>query len=307
MKKYLVKCSALILAIVFPFAIWIGYLMSLPDDLVGSIAGTIRYKADLLQEVPGPRVIFAGGSSSPYGTNCRMVEDQLGINAFTIGATAYLGLDLYLNLLDEYAKEGDLIVLALETSMMQIDSADYSLVWMGAGSDPDIWRCIPLSYLPGLFTSSYRYYEYKTQPGTDVSFNEKFGPLGDVIVERGNELEIGYNDDDPFDLSPGNICSSNLWKINAFAKKMEKRGITVVYAFAPFAEKAIVSTPEQTAAYEQEIIRRLNIPVIVTLEQAEFGPEYIHDSNNHLTSEGAVINTQNLIDGLRPYVAAAAG
>ena len=302
MKNFLIKSAALLVAIAMPFALWLGWMLRLPDPLAGSIAGSIRFKADLLQQVQGPRVIFAGGSSSPYGLNCQMVTDQLGVNAFTVGATAYLGIDLYLNLLEEHAQPGDIIVLAPESSIMQRDAADYSLVWMGAGTDPDIWRCMPLRYLPGLFTASYRYYQLKTQPGTDTGFDQRFGPMGDVVIQRETQLESGYNSNDLFDLAPENIRSKTIRQINRFAAKMEKRGVTVLYAFAPFAEKAVISTPEETAAYAQAIEQRLNIPVILTLQQAAFDGQYMYDSNNHLTTAGAAINTQNLIDGLRPYL-----
>ena len=302
MKQFLIKCAALAVAIALPFAAWFGWMLRLPDPLAGSIAGSIRFKADLLQQVEGPRVIFAGGSSSPYGTNCQMVTDQLGVNAFTVGATAYLGIDLYLNLLEEHARPGDVIVLAPESSLMLTDATDYSLVGMGAGTDPDIWRCMPLRYLPGLFTAGYRYYQLKTEPGTDTGFDRRFGPMGDVVIERESKLENGYNSGDLFALAPENIRGKTIRQINRFAAKMEKRGVTVLYAFAPYAKLAVATTPDQAAAYGQAITDRLDIPVILTLEQAAFDGEYMYDSNNHLTTAGAAINTQNLIDGLRPYL-----
>lgn len=309
MKKYLVKCALMAAAVALPFALWLGWMLHLPDPMNRSIAATIRYKADLLQQTESPRVIFAGGSSSPYGTNCQMVADELGVNAICVGATAYLGLDFYIKLLDTYTMPGDIVVLAPENSLLRGCAPSYSLVWMGAGTDPDVWRCVPLSYLPGLFTTAADYGRLKREVMTPSSagYNEAFGPLGDVTMERTSLLEQGYNTLDLFDLTPDTVDRDVLTAINRFAARMNRRGITVLFAFAPTDRLAVVSTPEQVAAYQDAIIEELNIPVILTQEQALMDGNYFYDSNNHLTSEGAVINTQNLIDGLRPYVEAMQG
>ena len=301
MARYLKKMLALALAVALPFALWIGVLLAIPDHRGGSIAATIRYKADLMQSTEGPRVIFAGGSSSPYGTVCAEVARQLDCNAICVGATAYLGLPFYLRLLEVYTEEGDVIVLAPEHSLLTGASVDYSLVWEGAGQDPDVWRCVPLSYLPGLFSTTAEYFKLKLEALSSGAggYNEAFGPLGDVILYREPMLASGYVVGDPIDLSPDGLYAENLNRINRFAEKMSRRGITVFFAFAPTDRLAVVSGEEETAAFAQAVEDALEVPVILPLSEALMEGKYFYNSNNHLTTEGALINTQNLIDGLR--------
>ena len=309
MKRYLFKCAALCAAILLPFALWFGYVLSLFDPMGGSIAATIRHKTDLIQQTEGPRVIFVGGSSSPYGTNCQMAADQLGVSVINVGATAYLGLDFYLNYIEVYARPGDIVVFAPEYSMMTRDNTDYSLVWMGAGRNLAVWRAVPLSYYPGVFSTVNDYYRLKKENTTpeglangEGGYNEAFGPLGDVTAQRVSILESGYNTQDLFEMTPEAVSMENVNKINRTAQRLQKKGVTFLYAFAPYAAQAVSSTPEQWEAYGRKIGQSLNMPVIVSLEQAAFAGEYMYDSNNHLTTEGAVINTQNLIDGVKPYL-----
>ena len=301
MARYIKKMLALAVAVALPFAIWIGVLLAIPDHRGGSIAATIRYKTDLLQSTEGPRVIFAGGSSSPYGTVCAEVAQQLDCNAICVGATAYLGLPFYLRMLEVYAEEGDVIVLAPEYSLLTGESTDYSLVWEGAGQDPDVWRCLPVSYLPGMFSSSVSYLKLKLEalPYGAGGYNEAFGPLGDVTLYREPMLENGYVSGDPIDFSPERLYAENLERINRFAEKMERREITVLFAFAPADRLAVVSDEEETADFAQRVEELLEIPVILPLSKAMMEGEYFYNSNNHLTTEGAQINTQNLIDGIR--------
>ena len=221
MARYIKKMLALAVAVALPFVIWIGVLLAIPDHRGGSIAATIRYKTDLLQSTEGPRVIFAGGSSSPYGTVCAEVAQQLDCNAICVGATAYLGLPFYLRMLEVYAEEGDVIVLAPEYSLLTGESTDYSLVWEGAGQDPDVWRCLPVSYLPGMFSSSVSYLKLKLEalPYGAGGYNEAFGPLGDVTLYREPLLENGYVSGDPIDFSPSGFTL----KISSGSTALPKR------------------------------------------------------------------------------------
>ena len=308
MKKYLMKSLALALAVLLPFILWFGYLFSIPDHRGGTIASTIRYKTDLLQTTPGPRVIFAGGSSSPYGTDCAAAAAAFDRSAICVGATAYLGLPLYLELLDQYALPGDIIVLAPEHSLLQGNSTNYALVWEAAGHDPDVWKTVPLRYYPGLFSSSMEYYHMKkdalSRPA--AAYHADFGPLGDVITPRTTLLASGYNTQDPISLTPDSVFADNIQRINRFAAKMEKRDVTVLFAFAPTDLLAVTTTPEENAAFGAAVADSLNIPVILPLEKALMDGKYFYDSNSHLTTEGAAINTENLIAGVLPYLAPAA-
>lgn len=303
MKRFAAKLLCMLLALALTLALWVAAILALPDRMQGTIAATMHTKADLLQDTAGqPRIIFAGGSSSPYGTVCRMVEEELGCTAINVGATAYLGLEFYLQLLEQHACEGDVIVLAPERTMLAENGTDYTLVWQAAGNDPDVWAAVPLSYLPGLFCASDDYYRLRrgaSDAQADVTYHPDFGPLGDVTLQRETLLASGWDTQDPVRLEAGGWSMDKVRRINRFAAKMQARGVSVFFAFAPLDAACIQTDEAQIAAYADGLTAALEIPVIVTQQQAILPAEYFYDSNNHLTSAGAAVNTRNLIDGLR--------
>ena len=219
MKRFAAKLLCMLLALALTLALWVAAILALPDRMQGTIAATMHTKADLLQDTAGqPRIIFAGGSSSPYGTVCRMVEEELGCTAINVGATAYLGLEFYLQLLEQHACEGDVIVLAPERTMLAENGTDYTLVWQAAGNDPDVWAAVPLSYLPGLFCASDDYYRLRrgaSDAQADVTYHPDFGPLGDVTLQRETLLASGWDTQDPVRLEHGQgaphqpLCGKN--------------------------------------------------------------------------------------------------
>lgn len=309
MKRYLCKCVVMAAAVLLPFVLWFGYVLYLPDYTQNNIAATIRYKTDLIRQTEGERIILVGGSSSPYGTNCAMAAEQLDRNVINVGATAYLGLDFYLNYIETYARTGDVVVLAPEFVLMTSEGVDYSLMWVGAATDLEVWRAIPTGYYAGMFSSIMDYYKIKmvtkgenTARPDPTGHNSDFGPLGDVTAYRELILEKGYNAQDLYRITPEAVWDNKVESINKTAARLKSKGITLLYAFPPVDELAIISTPQQVQAYERKITDGLQIPVILPMSLSIMEGKYFYDSNNHLNTAGAEIYTQHLIDGIRTVV-----
>ncbi|NLW77940.1 MAG: hypothetical protein GXY32_00815 [Ruminococcaceae bacterium] len=303
MKKYILKFLALAVALLIPFAAYYGYAQSLPAQFGGSIMGTVRHKIGLLQNTPSPRVILAGGSSSPYATNCEEIGQALGMPCINIGATAYLGVEFYLSMLEDAMRPGDVIVIAPEHSMLA-DAVDYQTVWSAVENFPEVWAVVPPGYWPAMATQYFQYGQakldlYKTQGDATPAYHADFGPLGDVTLERETLLEAGYIRDDPIALGPGTLDDGVVHALNRFAAKAEQAGATVYFAFAPVDKLAITTTPDQWQALEARIRNEINLPVLGTLPDAVMDGAYFYDSNNHLTTEGARLYSARLIDLLQ--------
>ena len=303
--RWFQKLGAMVLALAVTASLWLGYVAARPDLLTDSIAATMRYKVQLLQDTAGtPRIIFVGGSSSPYGTDCAAVEDALGMPAIDIGATAYLGLPFYFKTLEKYAAPGDVIVLAPEHMMLAGDCVDYSLVWQAAGTDRAVWQCVPISYYPNLFRTSRQYLKQKNAAiaagRTDVAaYAAGFGPRGDVIETRETQLASGWNTEDPVSLSQDAFDAEKIAEINRFAAHMKEKGVQVYFAYAPLDALCIETDEAAVDAYAKSLEKNLEVPVILSQQQAILPGTLFYDSNNHLTTEGAALNTENLIAGLR--------
>ena len=322
MRKYFLKLAAFALALCIPFVLFLGVVPYVPDKLVGSLPDTLHYKIDLLHDTPGRRIIFTGGSAAPYGIDCAAVAAAADRPAICIGVTAYLGLGIYLNLLDTYAREGDTVVLMLENLLLRDVGTDYLVLWEAVATDREAWAALPPTLWPGMVATAWRYCRekmpegwnplrdgvyrtgYDYAPGEETWHHKDFGPLGDVTAQRTTLLEHGWNTEDPVFLDESVLSRKNLFLLQRFIGKMQERGVTVLFAHAPLDELCLTSTADQNAAYAAAAEQALGVPVLVPLTEAILPAEYFYDSNNHLTSAGAALYTERLLPRLLEHLPA---
>ncbi len=79
---------------------------------------------------------------------------------------------------------------------------------------------------------------------------------------------------------------------------MAKKGVKVYFAYAPLDKLCITSTEEEIHQYAQYIEDYLNIPVVVSIDDAIMEGKYFYNTNNHLTTEGASIYSDCVIRGI---------
>ena len=101
-----------ILVILLSFGI---IIFALPKkNLAGSYLSEYSHKEALLDSVSSPRVIFISGSSIAFGLNSGMIKDSLDVNVINYGLNAGIGLKFMIEDVEEYLKEGDIVVLVPE-------------------------------------------------------------------------------------------------------------------------------------------------------------------------------------------------
>ena len=302
MKKYGVKLLAMLLALVFPFAAYFTWNQNTPAQFTDSIMGTVLYKLQLLRQTPGPRLILAGGSSSPYGTNCKYLAKELGMASINVGATAYFGVDFYISMISQNMREGDIIVIAPEFSML-CGAISYETVWMAVENQPEVWEVVPTSYWPEMIKYYYDYAQSKRarmeSGGPNNTYNEHFGPLGDVTLLRESLLESGYNTEDPIALGPQLVSPAVIRSLNNFFHEAQKAGVQVFFAFAPVNILALTTQPEEWQALEDFLREQLAAPMLGSQRQAVMEAECFYDSNNHLTTQGAQIYSEQMARNLQ--------
>ena len=318
--KYLGKLLAFALALCVPFALLIASIGFVPETSQQSLLYTLHYKLDLLRDTPGgDRILIAGGSASEYGVQCQTIADATGRPTLCVGVTAYLGIDMYLNMLDRYAEPGDTVILMLEHLMLRGTGVDYMVLWQACGTDPDAWACVPADLWLGAAASAGRYLAqrwpagwtpwqgvslttYDYAPG-QTPHSTDFGPLGDVTLERDNILEHRYNTQDPVALGPDILDPSAVRSITDFAGRMQDKGVQVLFTHAPLNALCLTTDAEQNATYARSVRDALGLPVLVDYPDAVMDADWFYDSNNHLNSAGAALYTQKLLDALVPLLA----
>lgn len=306
-KRFFVRLICFFLALL---AIPVGYfaaVQSLPAMFRGSLMGSVYVKQQLVQDTPGERILVVGGSSVPYSIRCEQVAEAAGMPCIALGATAYLGLEYYLALIDDELHPGDIVILAPEFAMLQ-NAVSYSTTWMAVENSPSLLAALPVSYWPGMVSSYYTYSRQKLdllrQKGAPTATAQEqyaafgFGPWGDIVTERESILESGYDKNNILTLDDSSLSDDVVKAVRRFAKKAQKAGATVVLTWAPFDTLAYTGTAQQLEEFQAQLESRTGLAYVGSLTDCMLPAELFYDSNNHLTSEGAELRTRMLLDDL---------
>ncbi len=304
MKKYFLKIAVYLLLLALPLTLIFAYVQSKPTVFSGTLLGTICHKSGLLDEVGSPRIIFVGGSSCPYATDCERISEELGMPCINLGVTSYFGLAYYRNLLKGHIGEGDIIVLMPEAAMMR-NKINYEALWEGVENRPSLLRAVPVSYWKNMALAYYKYAAHKLDL-LDAGYGKKgeiyspdFGYFGDVTQYREAILEHGYMTDDEIMLNRDMVEPEFLRNVRGLAKDAEKAGAVFVFAFPPVDKLAVISDENELAGLESYLRDEINTGFLNTLNDSLMEGQYFYNSNNHLTTEGEEIYTETLIRALK--------
>ena len=306
MKRFFLKFFAYLLALLLPCAAFFWYQQQFPAVYNGSFMGTVPVKLRILQETPSPKVVILSGSSGPYAIEAETMEHALGMPCVVDGSIAAIGMEFCLSLAEDEIEAGDIVIVGPEFQMWSGDRSTW-VDWCCIQNHYEVYRYVPLSYWPDMICYYYDYTQRRnTEFGWDTPETELmesyysmgYGPRGDMLEERDMRLEKGYLDSALVDVTPELLDMDCMRVLNRFIHKMERRGATVYVYFAPFAREAVSSTPEEVAGFEQKVIDTCDAPVISRLEDSLVDGRYIHNTNNHLNSEGAHMFTRLLLQDL---------
>ena len=86
--------------------------------------------------------------------------------------------------------------------------------------------------------------------------------------------------------------------MNAWAKRIEKKGASVWYRYCPVNKLAVEDT-EAVAIYDAFLRKKLEFPVIGNPENSLMEAEWFFDTNFHLNQPGKEVNTVQLIRDMK--------
>lgn len=306
MKKFILKLAAFALALLLPLGAYVAAIQSQPSVYAGSLMGSIREKTALAETTEGARILLVGGSSLPYSVICEEVSDAFDMPCINMGATAYLGMELYLEILYENLHEGDVVVFAPEFSMY-MGLYSYTTVWMGIESDKNMLRYLPASYWPGMVRNYYNYASakmtmLKTNSEPDPPYQQYlafgFGPWGDLTFPRERLISDEYAQNDIIEVSADIIDGDILAMLNKFYAFAQEKGARAYLTWAPYCEMGIPTGQAGVASFAERLQAECDIPLISDYSDCLWDVKYFYDSSSHLTDEGMRLRTPMLIEDL---------
>ena len=257
-------------------------------------------KCQLLEDTPGPRLIFVGGSNLAFGIDSKRIADSLGVNVVNAGLHAGIGIKFMLDDVSEYVREGDIVVIAPEYQHFykSIDPQTLAIVHAIAG-----WKKIRLldksqlkEVLRGVSAIVYHrpdkaeYYEYyKLQ-----NFNDQ----GDVTRHWIDStcvksIPVTTAIKAQFDKSVSEYFIAKLDEIKQRA---------TVYIIPPVCRQSAFDAMSEAPFEVAQFLLENGSPFVVHPQEHVLDDNYALDTDYHLNARGVEIFTTMVIDELRPLL-----
>ena len=272
------------------------------------------------------KIVLFAGSSVRFGYDCAALDAAFpDYEIVNMGVFAYTNALPQLELILSCMQEGDILLHSPEfdASDMQfcttndIESRFFNMV----ESNYDTLAQLDLRQYGAVFTPLEAYLTTKDpmskksyalsaadfdedgRPVSAPSYNE----YGDYIVYRPNAASALPVYGDPVRYTVAAFPpDSHIASLNRVYESFLHKGIHVFFAYSPRNARALSadSTPEARADLDRYLRQTLCVPVITELEDSLWSGIYLFGTDNHLSTEGAAIHTEQIITALRGQAAA---
>lgn len=302
-------------------AAWLFVLLLVPAGLLAAACctpaqyeqtflGALRDKCSLLAR-PGdrPRIIVAGGSGTAFGQDSALLERLVpGYEVVNFGMYAGLGTAVMLDLALPELRPGDILIFSPEQSAQTLslyfsahsmwqaaDGAFHLLSRLRAGDQAAMAGALA-DFAAGKLTCLR---EGKPAP-QDIYCRSSFNARGDVAALRpGNIMPGGFDPDMAVTFDPELADAAFLAHLAACSRRCAQQGATLLFRFCPMNAAAI---PEgemaRLDAFAAHLTQQTGVPILGDPADSVLEAGWFYDTNFHLNTAGAQLNTLRLAEAL---------
>lgn len=287
----------------------------------GSYFDTLSDKVDYLYSLKDQnKIVLFCGSSARFGYDSPALEAAFsGYRVANMGVYAYSNMLPQAKILLSYMKEGDILLSSPELDAIDnqfcgetdLDKETFCMM----ESNYDMLTLLDCREYTGIFAAfeeyglsrrdmsprsyldSPSYYDEEGTPQKDFTYNR----WGDYILFReNNESHRLFGVKRAF-YNAEHIREQDLDGMNAVYDAFTEQGVRVFFTYSPRSKASISSdsTPQTILALEEMLRERLHAPVISSIQDSLMEPYYFYGTDNHLSTEGVRLHTQQVIEDLR--------
>lgn len=272
---------------------------------------SLQDKMRRLVSVEGPKIVLIGNSNLAFGINSEMLENALGMPVVNMGLHGGLGNAFHEEMAKINVQQGDIIIIA-HTEFADDDSiSDPVLAWLTIENNRNLWKLIRTKDIPDMFFSYPDYAKkaltlWTAREGNKADYGtvydrSAFNEYGDVRFARPETiLEAGFFDENPILVPEINqTCTKRLNKLNEYVKQ---KGAVLLTAAYPIPAGKNTPPAEDYIRFQKQLSEVLDFPVISDYTDYFLDYHYFYDTAGHLTDEGAILRTNQLILDLQRFL-----
>lgn len=290
----------------------------------GSYFDTFSDKYDWLLSLRGrKKLVLASGSSGRYGYDSPALAAAFpDYTPANMGVYAYTNALPQLELIRGLMEPGDVLLSAPEFDAAQeqfcVSNRLDAPFWAMMESNYDAAALLDLRGYSGVFDSLGEYLQtrrgmagrnYGESPASyDDDGNRyafaTYNRYGDLVLPRPNgerDVCLRHN---IADYTTANVTPERMEALNEVYRQFLDERIGVYFTYTPRNRNSLTpdSTPAARRALHVSLVERLCVPVISDIEDSLYAGNYFYLIDSHLSSEGARIRTQRVIEDLRPWL-----
>ena len=310
-KKTLVTtCILFVIVLVLPVILLASLDVIIPPQYGESFLAGLGLKYDLLKSEKEPKIVIIGGSSTAFGIDSDLMEENLPFKVVNFGLYATLGTKLMLDLSRDYINEGDIVVIAPELDAQTLSLyVNAESTWQAAESNRAILTDIDFDNMSDMLGGYWSYIAKKAEHSRkNISQSQGVYSLssldenGDIdYAKETNTMLLGYDPNMIVDLTEDLISDEFIDYLNEYAAMAEKKGASCYFSFSPTNASALAEGTDDAKilAFFDYVGRKLNFEVISDINDCIMEENYFYDTNFHLNNTGTTAHTIKLIEDLR--------
>lgn len=282
-----------------------GYLNHIMPQYDGKYTSALIDKVKRLESIQEPKIVLLGDSNLSFGMDSAMLEESMGMPVVNMGLHGGIGNAFHEEMAKINTQKGDIYILC-HTDFGDNDTIeDPTLAWLALENHYYLWKILrPKDILP-MIKAFPNYLKkclnlYVSNTGNqdigDEYSRSGFNEYGDVSILR-EKSTVDFNSL----IEPPSINDITINRINKLNKWLNQQGATLLIAGYPIGNGDMTVDSAEYINFQTDLAARLDCTVISDYTDYMFDYSYFYDTYFHLTSEGAVLRTQQLIADLQHW------
>lgn len=300
-------------ALVFCLVVGFVFGIVMPQYRYNYNASLIDKEARL-KSLDEPKIVLVGDSNVAFGFNSQMLEEAMGMPVVNMGLHGGLGNAFLEQAAIQNVTAGDLYIIC-HTDFNDNDEIvreDPTLAWLTLENHFDLWKLMRRKDIPtmaGSFTSYLKKALNLWLTGTgnqdtgDAYSRTAFNAYGDDAYPR---PYVEHNEffPHPVDFTQQTvpeIGEATVNRLNELHRYLKSKGATMLIAAYPIAYGEYTPLMSDYQAFEDELIEKLDCPVISSYSDYMYDYDFFYDTVYHLVDDGVEMRTSQLISDLEWY------
>ena len=311
MKKFIGK----VFLFVFLFALLWGAIVGI-DFVIVKKQYLYNYQASILDKVvraeslEGRKILLIGNSNVSFGFDSELLEEELGLPVVNMGIHSGLSNAFQEDMAKPYISEGDIVLLCHNSFRDGYSISDPSLAWITLEKHTELWSIIReenrrdmLQAYPVYAVNCLRLWITRRGNRADDSCYSRlsFNEYGDVVYKPDFEKRAASTMFYEGAVTVPKITDDTVDRINAFNEYVLSKGAVLLVVGYPIADGEFTPSREKYQAFQNELVDKLNCPVISDYTDYFIPYEYFYNTILHLTEEGTKIRTLQTAEDVKNY------